>query len=88
MAETRFAKNGERTITREDVLQILLSGERIEDYPDDFPLPSALFLGRIAGGPVHVVAAFNGARKTVAIITVYEPPLNHFEHDFRTRRKR
>ena len=77
----------ERGITRAEVLEILLNGERIEDYPEDRPLPSGLFLGWVRGRPLHVVAAFDAANGTVAIITTYEPTLEHFEADFRTRRK-
>ena len=78
----------ERTITRQDVLKTLLNGERIEDYPHDYPLSSALFLGWVEERPLHVVAAFDPGRTTVAIITAYEPTLDRFEADFQTRRKR
>ena len=77
----------EREITRKDVLNVLLNGEIIEDYPDDRPLPSALFLGWSDERPLHVVAAYNFERKLVAVITAYEPNLEHFEPNFRTRRK-
>lgn len=77
----------ERGITRAEVLEVLLSGERIEDYPGDRPLPSALFLSWVRGRPLHVVAAFAAANIAVAIITTYEPTLEYFEADFRTRRK-
>lgn len=33
----------ERDIRRFDALEVLLSGELIENYPDDQPFPSALF---------------------------------------------
>jgi hypothetical protein len=77
----------ERGIARAQVLEVLLHGERIEDYPEDWPLPSGLFLGWIGQRPLHVVAALNSANETVAIITAYEPTLEHFEADLRTRRK-
>lgn len=77
----------ERGITRADVLEVLFSGERIEDYPGDRPLPRALFLNWVRGRPLHVVAAFDMDNRTVAIITTYEPTLEYFEADFRTRRK-
>lgn len=77
----------EREISRRDVLEVLLNGERIEDHPDDYPLPGALFSGYVASRPFHVVAAFNSERATVAVITTYEPDLIHFEDDFRTRKK-
>jgi len=35
----------ERGISRKIVKKILLSGEIVENYPDDKPYPSALFLG-------------------------------------------
>lgn len=77
----------ERGITRADVLEVVLGGERIEDYPGDRPLPRGLFLSWVRGRPLHVVAAYDVANRTVAIITTYEPTLEYFEADFRTRRK-
>ena len=35
----------ERDIKRTDVLTVLRTRDRIEDYADDFPYPSGLFLG-------------------------------------------
>ncbi|MDR4507893.1 MAG: DUF4258 domain-containing protein [Candidatus Brocadiaceae bacterium] len=35
----------ERNISRETVRDVLLEGEIVENYPDDKPYPSALFLG-------------------------------------------
>ena len=76
----------ERAIRRSDALEVLLSGELIEDYPDDQPFPSGLFLGWRHARPLHVLAAFDGAREQVFVITAYEPDLAHFEADFKTRR--
>jgi len=45
----------ERGISRVMVKEILLTGEIIEDYFDDKPYPSALFLGWIEKEPFHVV---------------------------------
>ncbi len=78
----------ERGIFRDEVKQVLLRGERIEDYAEDQPFPGALFLGRPKGRALHVVAAFNAERIMVFIITAYEPELAHFEPDLRTRRKK
>ncbi len=77
-----------RSISRHAVLQILGSGECIEDYPDDYPFPSALFLGWHQDKPLHVVAALDEAVPELFIITTYEPDLEHFEADFKTRRKK
>ena len=69
------------------VLDILLNGERIEDYPSDTPYPNALFLGWAHQRPLHVVVAYSVARRTAYIITAYEPDLTHFEGDFKTRKR-
>lgn len=76
----------ERHIRRSDVVTVLLSGELIEDYQDDWPFPSALFLGRVESRPIHVVVALDTGSGRVFVITAYEPDLEHFESDFRTRR--
>jgi hypothetical protein len=75
-----------RDIKRSDVLTVLRAKDRIEDYPNDYPYPSALFLGWIAGVPLHVVAALDVAGNRAIIITVYEPDLVHFEANYRIRR--
>lgn len=74
----------ERGIRQVEVLEVLLNGELIEDYPDDKPFPSALFLGHPRGRPLHVVVAFDEK----GFWAYYEPSLNHFEPNFRTRRRR
>jgi hypothetical protein len=78
----------ERAISRKIVRKVLLTGEMIEDYPDDKPFPTALFLGWIEEEPFHVVAALDSSsdRCRCFIITVYRPDLNHFEVDYKTRR--
>jgi hypothetical protein len=76
----------ERGISRDIVKQTLLNGEIIEDYAEDKPFPSALFLGRQEEKPLHVVAAFDERSSTCFIITAYYPDEEHFGPDFRTRR--
>lgn len=78
----------QRTIPRNAVIEVLRTGDCIEDYPDDRPFPSALFLGWHRGKPLHVVVALDEVAPRIFIITAYEPDLEHFEPDFRTRRKR
>jgi hypothetical protein len=77
----------ERGITRESVKQVLLSGTIAEEYPDDKPYPSALFLGWPEGSPLHVVAALDSPNKYCYIITAYQPDLEHFEPGFKIRRQ-
>jgi len=78
----------ERELRQNQLVQVLLSGEQIEDYPNDKPFPSALFLGFPFGKATHVVASFDEEGDCVYIITAYEPSLDVFEADYKTRRKR
>lgn len=65
----------ERGISKDLVKNVLLSGEIIEDYPEDKPYPSALFLGWYNKEPVHVVAAFDYQNSFCFVITAYQPDL-------------
>jgi hypothetical protein len=76
----------ERGISQVAALHVLQWGERIEDYAEDRPYASALLLGWHEGKPVHAVAAFDPQHDWAYVITVYEPDLEHFEADYRTRR--
>jgi hypothetical protein len=64
-----------------------MNGEVIEVYPTDRPYPSCLIL-YVEVEPVHVVAAADPAARICHVITAYRPDLEHFESDFRTRRKK
>ncbi|MBI5203641.1 MAG: DUF4258 domain-containing protein [Nitrospirae bacterium] len=77
----------ERGISRAMVKEVLLSGEIIENYPNDKPFPSALFAGWIKEKPLHVVAAFDAQSNYCFVITAYRPDLEHFESDYKTRRQ-
>ena len=76
----------ERGILQQEVLDVLRTGELIEDYPDDEPYPSALFLAFPAGRPLHVVAAFDENERRAYMISVYQPSLEFFELDYKTRK--
>ena len=77
----------ERGITEVDVNSVLSNGRVIEDYPNDYPLPSCLWLGYIGNRPVHIVFADNHPRNERIIITVYEPNPAQWSTDFTTRVK-
>ncbi|MBU1299319.1 MAG: DUF4258 domain-containing protein [Bacteroidetes bacterium] len=68
----------ERGIKQKDILDVLLTGTIIEEYVDDKPYPSALFLGFVKSTPIHTVAAFDEKSNYVYIITAYKPSLNIF----------
>ncbi|MCX6672722.1 MAG: DUF4258 domain-containing protein [Methanothrix sp.] len=57
----------ERGVSTEGLISLIINGEIIEDYPDDFPYPSTLILGYILGAPFHVVAAMGS--NMVKIVT-------------------
>ncbi len=80
-------KLAERGLPQRAVLQVLLSGERIRDYTEDRPFPSALFMGYIDGKPLHVVASYDETNRRTFIITAYEPSMDVFESDYRTKKK-
>lgn len=77
----------ERLIQQKDVLQILCSGEVIRFYNDDRPFPSVLVLGWINNRPLHAVASYSKESAIVYIITVYEPSLDVFEADYKTKKQ-
>lgn len=77
----------ERDIKRQNVMEAILDGEIIEDYPDDFPFPSCLILGYSTNGmPLHVVCSIG--QDYLWIITVYYPDSNKWEQDLKTRKPR
>jgi len=78
----------ERGIATADVKRVLAEGDRIEDYPDAYPLPAGLLFGWFGDRPLHIVVAFDDAAAKAYIITAYEPTLEHFGPDFRTRKRK
>ncbi len=75
----------ERGILRSEVIRGIMRGEIIEEYPEDYPIPSCLVLGFVkAGKPIHVVCSMED--NYIYIITAYEPNIFKWENDFKTRR--
>ena len=75
-----------RGISREDVKQIIIKGEIIEDYPEDYPYHSCLMFGESNNGnPLHVVCGFGNGE--LWIVTAYFPDLEKWNRDYKTRRK-
>lgn len=82
-ANRRF---NERGISLDDIEAAILSGEIIEEYPDDMPLPSCLILGKSSDNvSLHVVVSTD--EENLYIITAYYPNLQKWESDFKTRRR-
>lgn len=75
----------QRGIKYAEVKSIIMSGEIIEDYPNDYPYPSCLILGWTEQGiPLHVVAGL-GASK-LWLITAYKPDKDQWSNDFKNRK--
>src|SRR3990167_6927021 len=72
-----------RNIPQSAIRQTIISGEVIEDYPQDTPFPSCLVLAWVDGTPYHVVVSLDETSDTVYVITAYEPSPDRFEADFR-----
>jgi len=77
----------ERNVSQDTIIEVIMKGEIIEDYPHNAPFPSCLILGLVEGEPYHVVVSFDEILEKGYIITAYEPSLDRFEPDFRTRRQ-
>ena len=77
----------ERKIKQNSVINVLLKGDCIMEYPDDYPFPSGLFLGWQDEKPIHVVASYDENNDCIHIITCYEPSSEIFEQDYKTRKK-
>lgn len=76
----------ERKIMEHEVLEILMNGKTIEDYPADQPYPSRLLLGAFSGRPLHAVVANAVDTGELIVITVYEPNLEVWKPGFEIRR--
>jgi hypothetical protein len=80
-AEQRIA----RSVARKEIEQVLLTGDVIEEYPDHHYGQACLVMGKTDKGRVlHVLCSL---KEGLAIVTVYEPDLNKWEADLKTRRK-
>ena len=78
----RFAERG---ICIEDIIYTLISGEIIEEYPDDKPFPSCLIMGHSGERVLHIAASINEDR--IYITTAYSPSPEKWEEDSKTRKE-
>jgi len=76
-----------RSISKENVINVINNGEVIVEYPDDKPYPCYLMLGFIDSKPIHIVLAFNKEERTCIVVTSYIPSSELWAKDFRERKK-
>ena len=87
MTQHAELRRRQRKISISDILQTILSGEIIEEYPDDYPYPSCLIFGyTTCGEPLHLVCGVGGG--TLFLITAYRPDPERWESDWKTRKER
>ncbi len=61
-------------LTLDEVVESVVQGKIIEDYPEDFPYPSCLISGATAAGvSIHSVWGYNAESAWAVLITVYRP---------------
>ena len=70
-----------------DVMELIWNGEIIEQYPEDFPVPSCLVLGfTVRKRALHAVLSTDGT--WIYLITAYYPSSDEWEEDMKTRKRR
>jgi hypothetical protein len=82
-----FERCVERHISPNEVKYAMLSGEVIEDYPEDKYGPSCLIYGVTKEGRIlHLQCSID----PIWVITAYDPALspNEWEADFKRRKKK
>lgn len=76
----------QRGIFLKEVINCIMTGEIIEQYPDDYPYPSCLTLGnKDTDKLLHTVVGTNGSQ--LWIITAYYPISEKWMDDLKTRRE-
>jgi hypothetical protein len=76
----------ERNIRVDDVLHCIDSGEIIEQYEEDTPLPSCLVLGKdMKDAGMHIVISKD--EEFIYLITAYYPDDERWEKDLKTRKE-
>ncbi|MGN0363362.1 MAG: DUF4258 domain-containing protein [Bilifractor sp.] len=79
----RFAERG---IKIADIVNAISLGEIIEQYPEDFPVPSCLILGTSGSRKLHIVASIKD--NMIWLITAYIPDADQWDESFRIRKKK
>ena len=76
----------QRNIHENDIEYVLKTGNIIEKYDNDFPLPSVLINGKTSNNrPMHLVIGINSAENKLVIISAYEPDSIMWEDNYSRR---
>ncbi len=75
----------QRNILYREIKEVILNGEIIEDYPEDYPYPSCLVFGyTVSNCVLHVVVGMGDTK--LWLITAYEPDPDKWSSDFKLGR--
>jgi hypothetical protein len=75
----------QRNISYREINEAIISGEIIEDYPDDYPYPSCLICGFTNDKRIlHVVVGLSNTK--LWLVTAYQPEPARWSEDFKVRR--
>jgi len=77
----------QRSISPDEILECIRSGDIIANYLDDSPYPSALLLKFTQGAPLHVLVGRDQENGNCYVVTVYRPDPELWGSDFKTRRE-
>lgn len=81
-----LTRSTQRHILLDELIEAVVSGEVIEDYPNDRYGPSCLLLGYTHNKrPLHIQCSYP-SRLVLKIITVYEPTIDKWETNLKTRK--
>ena len=81
-----LTRSTQRYILLDEISEAILLGQVIEDYPNDRYGPSCLILGYTQNQrPLHIQCSYQ-SRTVLKIITVYEPTLDKWETNLKTRK--
>lgn len=82
-AKDRYRQRG---IKAKDIRSGIMTGEIIEQYPEDYPFPSCLVLGKtLMGEPIHIVISEESTSSR--IITAYFPDQDKWDAEFKIRKE-
>jgi hypothetical protein len=75
----------QRNISYDEIKEVIMSGEIIEEYPNDYPYPSCLLLGYTSNNRViHIVVGMSETK--LWLITAYQPNPEQWSADFKVRK--
>ncbi|PIP77395.1 MAG: hypothetical protein COW85_09200 [Ignavibacteria bacterium CG22_combo_CG10-13_8_21_14_all_37_15] len=76
-----------RKISVIEAISVAREGEIVAEYPEDNPFPSFLLFKMIDNRPIHAVLAVDSENKFCIFVTLYEPTLEIWMNDYKTRRE-